>query len=196
MQSGRQKVLDADTIDSARRTVACLNEFLVTAMNEPSVGIYYIGENIRETIPKLVRNKNKLLELQEVLSSQVYGLDFCSNIVKDLEEFPNFERILQRVTDAADLAGKVYDQRVEAKRGPRKPKTPTVEQTPGEPLVVESDWTLENDAPEAPAHFSPSPEPEPAVVEYPASPAKIETPTDAAAASFFDDDDDFVVKKF
>ena len=76
------------------------SDFFFATCNEPTVGLWYVQENIRNVVPKIVDVKRKLKADAGIADSCTYGTDFTLSVVKSLHGMNTFAELVERVKDA------------------------------------------------------------------------------------------------
>jgi hypothetical protein len=110
------KVIDSETYSAVDRTAHHVSEMLHAFCNEPSLGLYYVQDNIRTTVPKLVEAKRRMHRERETIENSTYGIDASLGIVKGLSGITTFAAIIERARGAQTTAELIVRRKAEAKK--------------------------------------------------------------------------------
>lgn len=94
--TGKQMTRFIETDVSTRifRLCSGVNESIMTAANEPSLGLYRVQEHAVNTIPKLIKERHELDELNEKVKGVNFDLSYDLEAVRDISRVTNFDTIL------------------------------------------------------------------------------------------------------
>jgi len=121
-RSGSQKkMLDAETYMNTQKFGQVMSDFFYATCNEPTVGLWYVQENIRTVVPKIVDTKRKFKTDANTAEICTYGTDFSLTVVKSLKNLTTFADLLQRVRASTVTCDAILRQRSDLKRVPYSP---------------------------------------------------------------------------
>jgi hypothetical protein len=87
------RFIETDLSTRVYRFTCGVNESIATAANEPSMGLYRLQEHVINSVPKLVREKQSIDELQDRLKGANFDMGYDVGVVRDIGGITNFENI-------------------------------------------------------------------------------------------------------
>ena len=102
-----------------------INESLMTAANEPSLGLYRLQEHVIGTVPKLVRERQSVESVKERLKGVNFDMEYDMEAIKCIGKIKSFDNISSELQKAIDikklLNQREAEKRLKAAQGPPPP---------------------------------------------------------------------------
>jgi len=92
--------LDQDTCEKASKVNQEISEWLQFLSNEPSLGLYYVQDNIFRSVPRLVDLKKNLRSQKQKIEEKVADVEYSIRVIKSLNEINSFHSI-QRLLETS-----------------------------------------------------------------------------------------------
>jgi len=116
----QKKMLDAETYINTQKFGQVVSDFFYASCNEPTVGLWYVQENIRNVVPRIVDTKRKFKSEAGIAESCTYGTDFSLTVVKSLRSLTGFSELLERVRASTAVCDSILRERADARLSQRQ----------------------------------------------------------------------------
>eukprot|EP00727_Mastigamoeba_balamuthi_P006458 m51a1_g2432 hypothetical protein (193) ;mRNA; r:844703-845342 len=143
--------LDAETISHLDDMCKATTDLLWTVCNEPSVGLYYVQDNIRSCVPRLVELRRAMAREGRRMEDAAYGAEYCLSAVTSLRGLDAFDAATSHALRATQVASDIAAERaaVAHARSVGQLQAMVVPTTPLRPAAAESALGHWDEAPEA-----------------------------------------------
>eukprot|EP01105_Mastigella_eilhardi_P022998 TRINITY_DN574_c0_g4_i1.p1 TRINITY_DN574_c0_g4~~TRINITY_DN574_c0_g4_i1.p1 ORF type:complete len:349 (-),score=116.46 TRINITY_DN574_c0_g4_i1:67-1089(-) len=161
----QQLLLDSRSYEKVSRATREFSLLAFKACNEPSLGLYYVQENIVQNVTKFADAKRALVKQCQHVENASYGADYCLTTlrrVKGMQTFQSIKELLGNTGKIADdiaaTQARLAQQRLMAQRAVRaSPRAPAGGQQP--PPLTPLKAAVQTQAPAgAPPHPPPQPQ--------------------------------------
>ena len=138
------RFLEPDVGTRAYRLATGVNEAIMTAANEPSLGLYRLQEHCISNIPKLLKDRQSIEEISSRVKGNNFDLTYDIEAVKEMGKVDNFSTIISDLTKAVRIKEMINSREMEQMaqgRGVTPPRTIPSYGSTGEspPLLRRSD---------------------------------------------------------
>eukprot|EP01102_Stenamoeba_stenopodia_P000906 TRINITY_DN10835_c0_g1_i1.p1 TRINITY_DN10835_c0_g1~~TRINITY_DN10835_c0_g1_i1.p1 ORF type:complete len:265 (+),score=70.83 TRINITY_DN10835_c0_g1_i1:55-849(+) len=92
--------IDPESAERINKLGQQVSLFHYKLANEPSLGLYYVQDNILRSVPKLVDNKKKLKSQTQKVEEAVFDVEYSLRTVKALHNVSSFQNVKQMLDRA------------------------------------------------------------------------------------------------
>lgn len=138
------RFLEPDIGTRAYRLATGVNEAVMTAANEPSLGLYRLQEHCISNIPKLLKERQSIEEISTRVKGNNFDLTYDIEAVKEMGKVDNFSTVISDLSRAIKIKEMMISREMEQRtqgRGVTPPRTLPSYGSTGEspPLLRRSD---------------------------------------------------------